>query len=328
MMSKTTNTELLSQLTTMKNTHIMAGSASAERRKDRLLRAAKLITENHKAINEALNHDFGHRSDYQSLSVDILTTVTMLRHAAEQVHEWMKPEHVKAPLPGMQTWIEQQPLGVVGIISPWNFPINLAFGPLAGVFAAGNTAMLKPSELTPQTSELLANLIPQYFLPDELQVVLGDADVGQAFSALPFDHLIFTGSTTVGKHVMRAAAENLVPVTLELGGKSPVFIDEDADMALAMARTLTIKTFNAGQICLSPDYLLVPQAKVHELVDTARIFMSQSFPTVQANPDYTAIISPRHFERLVMLLNDARQKGATVISLAPEGEADFDTTTR
>lgn len=241
MMSKTTNTELLSQLTTMKNTHIMAGPASAELRKDRLLRAAKLITENHKAINEALNHDFGHRSDYQSLSVDILTTVTMLRHAAEQVHEWMKPEHVKAPLPGMQTWIEQQPLGVVGIISPWNFPINLAFGPLAGVFAAGNTAMLKPSELTPQTSELLANLIPQYFLPDELQVVLGDADVGQAFSALPFDHLIFTGSTTVGKHVMRAAAENLVPVTLELGGKSPVFIDEDADMALAMARTLTIK---------------------------------------------------------------------------------------
>ena len=269
MMSKTTNTELLSQLTTMKNTHIMAGSASAELRKDRLLRAAKLITENHKAINEALNHDFGHRSDYQSLSVDILTTVTMLRHAAEQVHEWMKPEHVKAPLPGMQTWIEQQPLGVVGIISPWNFPINLAFGPLAGVFAAGNTAMLKPSELTPQTSELLANLIPQYFLPDELQVVLGDADVGQAFSALPFDHLIFTGSTTVGKHVMRAAAENLVPVTLELGGKSPVFIDEDADMPLAMARTLTIKTFNAGQICLSPDYLLVPQDKVHELVVNA-----------------------------------------------------------
>lgn len=328
MMSKTTKTELLSQLTTMKNTHIMTGPASAELRKDRLLRAAKLITENHKAINETLNHDFGHRSDYQSLSVDILTTLTMLRHAAEQVHEWMKPEHVKAPLPGMQAWIEQQPLGVVGIISPWNFPINLAFGPLAGVFAAGNTAMLKPSELTPQTSELLANLIPQYFLPDELQVVLGDADVGQAFSALPFDHLIFTGSTTVGKHVMRAAAENLVPVTLELGGKSPVFIDKDADMALAMARTLTIKTFNAGQICLSPDYLLVPQDKVHGLVDTARIFMSQSFPTVQTNPDYTAIISPRHFDRLVMLLNDARQKGATVISLAPEGEADFDTTTR
>jgi coniferyl-aldehyde dehydrogenase len=133
----------------------------------------------------------------------------------------------------------------VGIISPWNFPINLAFGPLAGVFAAGNTAMLKPSELTPRTSDLLAELVGQYFAPDELVVVQGDADIGRAFSALPFDHLVFTGGTAVGKHVMRAAAENLVPVTLELGGKSPVLIDEDADLDTAIARTLTIKTFNA-----------------------------------------------------------------------------------
>lgn len=327
-MSNNINTGLQAQLAALKNAHLQAGPASAELRKDRLLRAAQLLTENHHSINVALNRDFGHRSEYQSLIVDVATTVTMLRHAAEQVSEWMKPEHVSAPYPGMQAWIEQQPLGVVGIISPWNFPINLAFGPLAGVFAAGNTAMLKPSELTPRTSELLAVLIPQYFFPEELCVVLGDADVGQAFSSLPFDHLIFTGSTAVGKHVMRAAAENLVPVTLELGGKSPVFIDNDADMAQAMTRTLTIKTFNAGQICLSPDYLLAPQESVQALVEAARTFMATSFPTVQANPDYTAIISPRHFERLLTLLEDARSKGATVISLAPSGEADFDATTR
>lgn len=327
-MSNTAKAALQAQLTTMKNAHLQAGPASAELRKDRLLRAAKLLTDNHQAISTAISTDFGHRSEYQSLIVDVATTVTMLRHAADQVSEWMKPEHVAAPYPGMQAWIEQQPLGVVGIISPWNFPINLAFGPLAGVFAAGNTAMLKPSELTPHTSELLARLIPQYFLPDELRVVLGDADVGQAFSALPFDHLIFTGSTAVGKHVMRAAAENLVPVTLELGGKSPVFIDKDADMAQAMARTLTIKTFNAGQICLSPDYLLAPQENVQDLVEAAHTFMVRSFPTVQANPDYTAIISPRHFARLVTLLEDARAKGATVISLAPKGEVDFDEATR
>lgn len=327
-MSNTTKEALQAQLAALKEAHLHNGPASAALRKDRLLRAAKLLTDNHQAINLALNRDFGHRSEYQSLIVDVATTVTMLRHAAEQVSEWMQPEHVAAPYPGIQTWIAPQPLGVVGIISPWNFPINLAFGPLAGVFAAGNTAMLKPSELTPHTSELLARLIPQYFFPEELRVVLGDADVGQAFSALPFDHLIFTGSTAVGKHVMRAAAENLVPVTLELGGKSPVFIDKDADMAQAMSRTLTIKTFNAGQICLSPDYLLAPQESVQALVDAARQFMSHSFPTVQANPDYTAIISPRHFARLVSLLEDARSKGATVISLAPEGEVDFDPTTR
>ncbi|QMR78388.1 coniferyl aldehyde dehydrogenase [Enterobacter sp. RHBSTW-00175] len=327
-MSTIIKAELHAQLSTMKNSHLQAGPASAAQRKDRLMRAARLLTENHQAIKVALNDDFGHRSEYQSLAVDVATTVTMLRHAAEQVSEWMKPEHIAAPWPGMQAWIEQQSLGVVGIISPWNFPINLAFGPLAGVFAAGNTAMLKPSELTPHTSQLIADLVPQYFAADELHVVLGDADVGQAFSALPFDHLIFTGSTAVGKHVMRAAAENLVPVTLELGGKSPVFIDKDADMAQAITRTLTIKTFNAGQICLSPDYLLVPQDKVQDLVDAARGFMADSFPTVRLNPDYTAIISPRHFSRLVMLLEDARTKGATVISLAPEGEADFDAETR
>lgn len=322
------NIDLHSQLSTMKNALLEGTPASAEVRKSRLLRSAKLITENYGEISDAISHDFGHRSGYQSLVADMATTVKMLQHSAEHVTTWMQPEPVEAPFPGMQAWIEQQPLGVVGIISPWNFPINLAFGPLAGVFAAGNTAMLKPSELTPKTSALLAQLVAQYFSPDELTVVLGDADVGKAFSELPFDHLIFTGSTSVGKHVMRAAAENLVPVTLELGGKSPVWVDDDADIIQAVERTLTIKTFNAGQICLSPDYMLVPQDKLQFVEGAARKFMAKSFPAVQANPDYTSVISARHYARLTGLLDDAVAKGATVVSLAPEGEPAADPVTR
>ncbi|MFM2485960.1 coniferyl aldehyde dehydrogenase [Celerinatantimonas yamalensis] len=322
------NNELQTILNTMKKAHLDTGPASAELRRDRLERCIKLLRDNHSALVQAINADFGHRSSYQSLVADLFATIQLLKHAAENVAIWMQPEHVADPVPGMKAWIEQQPLGVIGIISPWNFPINLAFGPLAGVFAAGNTAMLKPSELTPCTSELLAELVARYFHPHELTVVLGDALVGQAFSALAFDHLVFTGSTAVGKKVMRAAAENLVPVTLELGGKSPVMVDMDADIAQAAERTLTIKTFNAGQICLSPDYMLLPEDKTQGFIDAAKTFVAEHFPTIIGNPDYTAIINTHHYERLVGLLEEAKQHGATVISLAPDGEADYDAITR
>lgn len=315
--------ELQQVLHAMKQAYIQAGPASVALRRDRLQRSIALIRDNHEAINAAINADFGHRSAYQTLAADLLTTMNMLQHSAENLEAWMQPEVAEVPVEGMQAWIESQPLGVVGIISPWNFPINLAFGPLAGVFAAGNSAMLKPSELTPHTSQLLAELVPRYFDATELTVVLGDAAVGQAFSALPFDHLVFTGSTAVGKHVMRAAAENLVPVTLELGGKSPVVLDSDADVALAAARTMTIKTFNAGQICISPDYLMLPAAAQASFVQHAQAFMQQAFPTLQENSDYTAIVSDRHYQRLVQLIEDARAKGARVVSLAPAGEPDF-----
>ena len=315
-------------LRTMKRAHLAAGPADAAVRKDRLLRAARLIRENHLAISAAISADFGNRSVYQSMLADMATTVKMLEESAAQVEQWIKPEIVESPGPGMQAWIEQQPLGVVGIISPWNFPINLAFGPLAGVFAAGNTAMLKPSELTPNTSELLAELIAGYFDPVELTVILGDASVGAAFSGLPFDHLVFTGSTSVGRHVMRAAADNLVPVTLELGGKSPVVVAEDFDLRTAIERTLTIKTFNAGQICLSPDYMMVTQEQLEPLVVLSKAFIAESFPTLISNPEYTSIISERHFTRLIGLLTDAEQKGATLINLAPGSEPAFDQATR
>lgn len=325
---KQTKQELQSILSGLKSSHLKLGVTDAAVRHDRLLRAVKLLNENHVQLSAAISADFGHRSGYQSLLADIASTISALKFAAEHVEQWMQPEIVAAPADGMQTWIEQQPLGVVGIISPWNFPLNLAFGPLAGVFAAGNTAMLKPSELTPTTSLLLAELVTQYFEPHELVVVLGDAEVGQAFSALPFDHLVFTGSTAIGKQVMRAAAENLVPVTLELGGKSPVVIAADANIQVAAERTMTVKTFNAGQICVSPDYILLPQAAASDFVTATRRFMAENFPAIQQNDDYTSIISQRHFERLVALIYDAKEKGAEIISLAPAGEPDFDAITR
>lgn len=315
-------------LKAMQQHHIAAGPVGVALRQDRLHRAARLLSQHRNELAQAMNADFGQRSIYQSLAADIATTLGMLNHAAAHVQEWMQPEMLPAPNPGMAARIERQPLGVVGIISPWNFPINLAFGPLAGVLAAGNSALLKPSELTPRTAELLAELIARYFDPMEIGVVLGDATVGAAFSALPFDHLVFTGSTTVGRHVMRAAAENLVPVTLELGGKSPVVVSADADIRVAAERTLTVKTFNAGQICLAPDYMIIPAGKQEELVMAARAFMAGAFPSIQANPDYTAIITPRHYERLLGLLDDAAQKGARIISLAPSGEADHDPASR
>lgn len=322
------HSDLLNTLNQMKQHNMAEGPAGAELRKDRLQRAIKLIKENHRDLSEAMSKDFGHRSVYQSSTADIATTIKLLKDAIENVSTWMQDQPVETPEPGMKAWIQQQPLGVIGIISPWNFPINLSFGPLASVFAAGNTAMLKPSELTPKTSALLAELVARYFSPEELTVVLGDAEVGKAFSSLPFDHLIFTGSTAVGKHIMRAAAENLVPVTLELGGKSPVVIDKDADIIQAAERIMTVKTFNVGQICISPDYLLLPEDKVETFVEAAKSFVQSSFPTMQENPDYTSIISDNHYKRLIGLLEDAKEKGANVISLATEGEVDYDDKSR
>jgi coniferyl-aldehyde dehydrogenase len=313
---------------TMKQAHIEAGPASLELRLDRLQRAERLLKENHQALAEAICADYGNRSRYQSLAADVGMSIKSLQHAQENVAQWMQTQENSEPMPGMQARIEFQPLGVVGIIVPWNFPLNLAFSPLAGVFAAGNRAIFKPSELTPKTSALLAQLVSQYFDSLELTTVLGEADVGAAFSAQKFDHLIFTGSTAVGRHVMRAASENLVPVTLELGGKSPVLVAPDANLRTAVERTLTVKTFNAGQICMSPDYVLLPEGAQDEFVRHAREFMQQAFPTLQGNADYTSLVCDAHFERQIALLEDAKSKGATVVSLAPEGEVAYDAATR
>jgi coniferyl-aldehyde dehydrogenase len=320
MNSNTVIARLGETLSAMKRAHLADGPANAALRRNRLERAIRLLSENRAALIEAVSEDFGHRSSYQTLLADVMSSIAALHHAHQHLEQWMQPEEQEAPAEGMQARVQYQALGVVGIISPWNFPINLAFSPLSGVLAAGNRALIKPSELTPRTAALLAELVERYFDPLELSVVQGDAEVGAAFSAQAFDHLVFTGSTAVGRQVMRAAAENLVPLTLELGGKSPVMIDTDADLSTAVERTLSVKTFNVGQICLSPDYVLLPESARDAFVDDARRFVREIFPSMQANPDYTSIINERHFLRLQGLLEDARSKGATLVSLAPEGE--------
>jgi coniferyl-aldehyde dehydrogenase len=206
------------------------------------------------------------------------------------------------------------------VISPWNFPVNLTFTPLAGILAAGNRAMIKPSEYTPATSALMARMFGGAFPEEEIAVVTGGPEVGQAFAGLPFDHLIFTGATAIARHVMKAAADNLTPLTLELGGKSPVILGRSADVATAAARIMNGKTLNAGQICLAPDYVLAPKEKLEAFVGEAEGAVKRMFPTMKDNPDYTAIVAQRHYERILGYIDDARAKGARVVELKPDGE--------
>lgn len=296
---------------------------SLDVRRDRLRRLLALATENEAAIVAAIDADFGGRSPHETRLGELYVTASGIRDALRHLAQWMKPRRVPTPLallPGRGE-IRPQPLGLVGIISPWNYPFQLAIVPATGALAAGNRVLLKPSELTPRTSALLAELVAKHFAADEFGVVLGDADVGRAFAAVKFDHLFFTGSTAVGRHVARAAAGQLVPVTLELGGKSPALFDEDADFARAVPRLIAGKLFNAGQTCIAPDYALVPQGRRDAFIEAARAAIARLYPTLATNPDYTAIVSEHHHRRLSTLLADARAQGATAIEVNPAGEA-------
>ncbi len=308
-----------------KAAHLRDGAPSLNQRLERLDRCVGLLVDYRGEIEDAVNADFGSRSKESTAFTDIAASIATLKHAKAHLKAWMKPEKRKTTpailgLFGAKAEVVFQPKGVVGIISPWNFPVNLTFTPLAGVLAAGNRAMIKPSEYTPATSALMARMFGAVFSPEEVVVITGGADVGQAFSALAFDHLVFTGATSVAGHVMRAAADNLTPLTLELGGKSPVIVGRSADMARPAARVMGGKTMNAGQICLAPDYALVPQDQMQAFVEGARAAVSEMFPTIKDNPDYTSVISQRHFERITAYVDEARAAGATVIELKPEGE--------
>lgn len=298
-------------------------------RKDRLRRAVGLVLAHQDRFVKALSEDFGHRSAEQTLVTDIMASVKPLKHAIKHLDAWMRPERRKLDFPlgllGAKAAVEYQPKGVVGIISPWNFPVNLTFGPLAGVFAAGNRAMVKPSEFTPITSALMAELAAQAFDETELAFVIGGPEVGKAFSGLAFDHLIFTGATSIAKHILHAAADNLVPVTLELGGKSPVIVSRSADIASATQRVALGKMMNAGQICLAPDYLLVPHEKEGEVVEGLKTAAASMYPSLLANDDYTSVVNARHRERLQGLLDDAAAKGAEIVTVNPANE-DFAST--
>ncbi len=243
-------------------------------------------------------------------------------YASKRLKRWMKPSRrsVNLVFQPARSKVVYQPLGVVGIIVPWNYPLFLAISPLTGALAAGNRVMIKMSEATPRTSQLLKDLIARVFPEDLVTVVLGEAEVGAAFSRLPFDHLLFTGATSIGRHVMRAAADNLTPVTLELGGKSPAIVSRDVPLKDAAQRIAFGKSLNAGQTCIAPDYVLVPRERVDDFVKAFREAMLSFYPTLEDNPDYTAIINERHFERLQGYLEDAVSKGAREVRLYEAGQ--------
>jgi coniferyl-aldehyde dehydrogenase len=312
-------------LAQQKAAHLRDGAPSAATRIARIDRCIALLIDNRRAIEDALNQDFGARSKDATAFTDVAGSIGPLKHARDNLGRWMRPEKRKVTpailgLFGAKAEIRYQPKGVVGIISPWNFPVNLTFAPLAGVLAAGNRAMIKPSEFTPATSELMAVMFAGAFPQEEIAVVTGGPEVGQAFAGLACDHLIFTGATNIARHVMRAAAENLVPLTLELGGKSPVILGKSADVAVASARIMNGKTLNAGQICLAPDYVLTPRESLEPFVAGAQAAVSRMFPTLKDNPDYTAIVAQRHYDRITAYVDDARAKGARIVELKPEGE--------
>ncbi|MDZ4306539.1 coniferyl aldehyde dehydrogenase [Allopontixanthobacter sp.] len=298
-------------------------------RRDRVKRAIALLVDHGDDLAQAMSADFGNRSVPMSLLTDIASTVNFGKYCLKHMDNWAKPEKRKVQFPlgllGAKAELRFEPKGVIGIMSPWNFPVNLSLGPLMQVLAAGNRAMIKPSEFTEATSELTARLIAEYFAPEEVAVITGSPEVAQAFSSLPFDHLVFTGSTATGRKVMEAASRNLVPVTLELGGKSPVVLGRSADFAKAGERIAMGKMMNAGQICLAPDYMIVPQDKEEEAVDAVRSSASAMYPTLLDNDDYTSIVTDRHFDRLKALVEDARGKGAEVVEVNPAQE-DFSST--
>ncbi|MCL1074389.1 coniferyl aldehyde dehydrogenase [Shewanella dokdonensis] len=261
----------------------------------------------------AMSRDFGHRSDYDSLLADVLPVLNYLKYCQRNLRRWMRPQrrHSGLLLAPSNIKVHYQPKGVCGIIVPWNFPVMLSLSPLISALAAGNRVMLKLSEFTPQTNQILRQLLAQAFDETQVAVIEGDAKIAAAFAALPFDHLLFTGATSIGKSVMQAAANNLTPVTLELGGKSPAIIADDMPLAVAVERLLYGKTLNAGQTCVAPDYILCPQHKVAEFVRQWQTAFQQMYPDFAHNTDYSFIINDRHQQRLLGLLDDATAKGAT-----------------
>ena len=293
-------------------------------RRDRIDRAIALLIDHAEDFAKAVSADFGHRSREQTLMTDIMPSVSAMKHAKKHFESWAKNEKRKPTFPlgllGAKAEVVYQPKGVVGIVAPWNFPVGMVMVPMAGILAAGNRAMVKPSEFTEEVSALFAEVIPKYFAEEEMAVFTGGPDVGIAFSKLAFDHMIFTGATGIGRHIMRAAAENLVPVTLELGGKSPTIIGRSADLKKAGDRIALGKMMNAGQICLAPDYLLVAKDQENDVIEAIKAGVQSQYPTLLANDDYTSVVNGRNHERLQSYLADAREKGAELIEINPAGE--------
>lgn len=315
-----TDIQLTSLLQVQQQAHLAAPFPAAEARCDRIDRLIALVLENIDALNEAVDSDFGCRSADNTNVSDHMAIVAAAKHAKNLVPTIMRPEKRKTAFPmnllGARCSIQHTPLGVVGNVSPWNFPVGLSLQPLADIFAAGNRCMLKPSELTPNTSALLAELAAKYFDASEFTVVQGGPKVAAAFTKLPFDHLLFTGSTNIARHVMASAAPNLTPVTLELGGKSPTIVSNTAKLEETAAKIMFGKTLNGGQICLAPDYALVVEQRLEEFVQACKAAAAQMYPNWENNPDFTSIITQRHYDRLCDLVAEAESRECEVIPLA------------
>ncbi|MCW9045064.1 MAG: coniferyl aldehyde dehydrogenase [Alphaproteobacteria bacterium] len=291
-------------------------------RMERLDKLLAMVRGNQEEIIAAISEDFGNRSSHESTLAEIFTTVSGIKHSKSKLKKWMAPKSRPVSWvfkPG-KARIQYQPVGVVGIIVPWNYPINLTMLPLEAALAAGNRVMIKPSEFTPKTSALIGKLLGETFEPDVVTVVEGGPEVAESFSHLPFDHLLFTGSTSVGHHVMRAASDNLTPVTLELGGKSPAIVNDAYPLDKALRSILVGKLMNAGQTCIAPDYLMVPRTRLEEVKVIAGKIVAKLYPTLANNPDYTSIVNERHYERITNLINEAREKGASIFEINPAEE--------
>jgi coniferyl-aldehyde dehydrogenase len=296
-----------------------ANTPSYQQRMDDLANLHQAVIAHKQALVDAVAADFGRRSRHETLLADVMTVLDEIKHTRKHLRRWMKTK--RAPI-DIKAWpargeIQQRALGVVGVIAPWNYPIQLSLGPLLIAIAAGNHVLLKPSEHTPRTSELLASLLAKVFPPTRVQVALGDADMAAAFSNLPLDHLFYTGSTPVGRLVMAAAAKNLTPVTLELGGKSPCLIAPDFPMEHAAKRVAAMKWLNAGQTCIAPDYVMVAEHRLDEFKTAIRAVIEKSYPDLASNPDYTSVINTRQRQRLESYLTDAAEKGAEIDRVCP-----------
>ena len=319
-----TEEKMLELLRLQRESYLAEGEVSAETRIDRLDRTIDVLVANAERISDAMNSDFGCRPRQVNLMTDVTGSLENLKHAKKHLRKWMKAEKRPSMFPlgllGGRSSIQYQPKGVVGVIAPWNFPLGMVFEPLAGVIAAGNRAMIKPSEFTPATSGVIAEMVSKTFDPSEIAVFTGGPEVGQAFSSLAFDHMVFTGATSVARHIMAAASKNLVPVTLELGGKSPTIISETADLREAIERTMVGKMLNAGQVCIAPDYVMLPEGKINEAVAIAKDVIAEMYPTLLENEQYTAMLNDRHFQRMQKNIDDATERGAEVVAINPANE--------
>ncbi|WP_433520444.1 aldehyde dehydrogenase family protein [Nocardia pseudovaccinii] len=310
--------------------YLREGPPSAAVRRHRIDRLLAMVLDNLDSYVDALARDFGTRSRTGILFAEIMGMLSIIEHTRSHTGKWMRPRNPKptARLYGIRAQVQPTPLGAVGIIGPWNFPLQLVVVPAAAAFAAGNRVMIKMSEITAHTAELTRSLVPEYFDPSELAVVTGGPEVGAAFAELPFDHVFFTGSTRVGRLVQRAAAANLVPVTLELGGKNPVVVAPDADIARAAARIARARMINGGQVCVSPDYVFVPEGRVDAFADALGASFRDMFPAIAANEDYTACVDEANYDRVRALIDEARAQGARVEQIVPPDETLPDPSTR